>query len=260
VRRFHLFEIEDQPWCPASVRDGATDYLQFVLAKTQPYRAIAARLADAIRSTGDSQVIDLCSGAGGPWLELLPHVSAGLSTPLKVVLTDCYPNIQAFQRIHMQSKGKISYIEQPVDACSVPESLPGFRTLFSGFHHFGPQNAVRILKDTTSKGHGIGIFEATERRTPSIIGMLFVPLIIAAVTPAIRPFHWHRLLWTYLLPVIPLVGLFDGIVSCLRTYTVQELKEMVKPFADYKWDIGLERLPGMPSPVTYAIGYPNKVN
>jgi hypothetical protein len=32
-------------------------------------------------------------------------------------------------------------------------------------------------------------------------------------------------LGTYLLPVVPLVVLFDGIVSCWRTYTVAELAE-----------------------------------
>jgi hypothetical protein len=36
VRRWHLIEIEDQPWCPAAVRDAATDYLQFIIDRTRP--------------------------------------------------------------------------------------------------------------------------------------------------------------------------------------------------------------------------------
>jgi hypothetical protein len=256
MRRFHLFEIEDQSWCPAQIRDGGTDYLQFILAKTQPYRAIAPRLARAIEGTGAAQVIDLCSGAGGPWSSLLPLVSANLPSPIEVVLTDFYPNLHALQRVSMQSDGKIFFVEHPVDAGYVPEDLPGFRTLFSGFHHFAPQEAVRILQDTVSKGQGIGIFELTERRAPSILSMLFVPLIILLVTPAIRPFRWSRLLWTYLLPAIPLLGLFDGIVSCLRTYTPSELREMIQPFTNYTWEIGQEQTRNAPSPVTYLIGYP----
>ncbi|HXM61951.1 MAG TPA: hypothetical protein VN950_13935, partial [Terriglobales bacterium] len=74
----------------------------------------------------------------------------------------------------------------------------------------------------------------------------------------IRPFRWSRLLWTYLIPVIPLVLLFDGVVSCLRTYRPQELREMVEklkpPSCQYQWEIG--ELAGGKMPVTYLIGYP----
>jgi hypothetical protein len=257
MKRVHLIEIEDQPWCPAPVRNGATDYLQFVLAKTQPYRAIAPRLAKAIEANGTDQVLDLCSGAGGPWLELLPHVLERLNSPITVKFTDLYPNTQAWQQVRTRSGGKIDFIEYSVDAGQVPDDLPGFRTLFSGFHHFRPEEAVRILQDTTSKRKGLGIFEATERKAPSLLSILFVPIIIALVTPAIRPFRWSRLLWTYLLPAIPLVGLIDGFVSCLRTYTPEELEELVEPLTAYTWEIGQERVPGMPSAVTYAIGIPN---
>ena len=31
MKRLHLIEIHDQHWCPRTVRDGETDYLQFVI-------------------------------------------------------------------------------------------------------------------------------------------------------------------------------------------------------------------------------------
>ena len=31
MKRLHLIEIHDQDWCPRTVRDGETDYLQFVI-------------------------------------------------------------------------------------------------------------------------------------------------------------------------------------------------------------------------------------
>ncbi len=56
----------------------------------------------------------------------------------------------------------------------------------------------------------------------------------------IRPFRWSRLLWTYLAPIIPLVLLFDGVVSCLRTYQPQELREIIEKLSvsEYQWQIG----------------------
>ena len=80
MKRLHLIEICDQYWCPSTVRDGATDYLQFVIATTNLYAVIVPILAAALNRTGTRQVLDLCSGAAGPWLWLQPvFVEQGLS-------------------------------------------------------------------------------------------------------------------------------------------------------------------------------------
>jgi hypothetical protein len=65
------------------------------------------------------------------------------------------------------------------------------------------------------------------------------------------------LLCTYMLPIIPVVLLFDGVVSCLRTYRTEELREMIETLAgiEYQWEVDeLSRGFGVP-PVTYLIGY-----
>ena len=68
-----------------------------------------------------------------------------------------------------------------------------------------------------------------------------------------------RLLWTYLVPIIPLVLLFDGVVSCLRTYRLQELREMTKKLygIEYQWEMGEHsKVSGQP-PISYLIGHPH---
>ena len=88
--------------------------------------------------------------------------------------------------------------------------------------------------------------------------MLLTPLIVWLVTPFIKPFRWERLLWTYLLPVVPFVVVFDGVVSCLRTYTVAELTAFTAELSGsgYEWVVGEARAKGLRAPVTYLIGYP----
>lgn len=88
--------------------------------------------------------------------------------------------------------------------------------------------------------------------------MLLTPLVVLLVTPFLRPFRWSRLALTYLLPLIPLVVVFDGIVSCLRTYTVAELEELARSFegSGYDWQAGEEPIPGSPVRATYLIGLP----
>ena len=88
--------------------------------------------------------------------------------------------------------------------------------------------------------------------------MLPVPLMVLLMTPFIRPFRWSRLFWTYLIPVVPLVSLFDGLVSCLRTYSVAELRELVDGLEaeNYQWDFGELKSKANPIPVTYLMGVP----
>lgn len=69
-----------------------------------------------------------------------------------------------------------------------------------------------------------------------------------------------RLLLTYLLPVAPLMVLWDGLVSCLRSYTVGELRALIEriPGADgYDWTIDVAR-GNRAAPVTYVLGVPRR--
>jgi hypothetical protein len=145
-----------------------------------------------------------------------------------------------------------------VDAAEVPRDLEGFRTLFTSLHHFRPEQARALLADAAAGGVGIGAFEYTERRWlvwgPSI---LLIPLFVWVATPFMRPFSWRRLLWTYLAPVVPLVAMWDGFVSCLRTYSVEELGALVESLDDgrMRWRVGRVRSFGL-SRVTYVLGRP----
>ena len=257
MKRLHLIEIHDQDWCPRTIRDGETDYLQFVIATTKPYAAMVPILAAALQRTGTRQVLDLCSGAAGPWFWLQP-VLAERGVRVPVCLTDKYPNVD--QQSNSLMHRLISYHPHSVDATRVPEELAGFRTIFSAFHHFRPEKACAVLADAIHKRQGIAVFEGTQRSVLALLMMLLVPLMVLLMTPFIRPFRWPRLLWTYLIPAIPLIALFDGLVSCLRTYNVEELRDLTAGLAtnDYHWDIGTVKSTAGPIPITYLIGVPNE--
>ncbi len=257
MKRLHLIEIEDQAWCPRTVRDAVTDFLQFALAGSKPYAAIIPVLATALQRTGTRRILDLCSGASGPWLWLYPAL-AERGVSLSVCLTDKYPNMEGFERASRLSNQVISFHSQPVDPTRVPGDLLGFRTMFTAFHHFCPEQACAVLADAVRNRQGIGVFEATQRRPLALVLMLLAPLMVLVMTPLIRPFRWSRLLWTYLLPLVPLVTLFDGLVSCLRTYSVQELHELTARLAanDYQWDIGTVKIKTTPILITYLLGVP----
>jgi len=262
MRRVQFIELHEQPWFPPSLRDEITDALQFGLNISKAYAPIAPLLQGVLDSAGSCSVVDLCSGGGGPWLELSRKLQSrklqGGAPGLQIShiwLTDKYPNLRALKNAGKTSEN-ITYYPSAVDAMKVPSELKGLRTMFTSFHHFSPDEARAVLQNAVDAGEGIGIFEIT-RRAPLTIGLMFPWALMTLVcTPWIRPFRWSRLFWTYLIPIISMVFLFDGVVSCLRTYRPPELREIVDKLTagDYQWEIG-EDSSGR-TPITYLIGYP----
>ncbi len=259
MKRLHLFELEDQDWFPSSFRSLITDFLQHQLVTWNIYSAIVPIIEKVLQKTNSHQIIDLCSGSGGELLQIQKTLLEKEHHAVSALLTDKYPNLPAFKRISQLSE-QINYIDKPIDATDVPENLTGFRTIFTAFHHFKPELAKKILQDAIDKKSPIGIFEHTERKTFTIIGLLFLaPIMILVQTPFVKPFKWSRLFWTYVIPLAPFFFTWDCIISHLRTYSLEELEELVATLncdENYSWEWGQTKAEKLPISLIYLVGYP----
>jgi hypothetical protein len=257
MKRIHFIEIADEAWCPIAIRHGVTDYCRFVVEVSQAYHTIAPLLAGALQRTGTRRILDLCSGAAGPWIGLQPLLRK-LGVDVAVCLSDHNPNLEAFERARRLTQGAVTYHAEPVDATQVPRALSGFRTIFTAFHHLRPDQARAVLADAVAKGEGIGVFECGQRNLLELMASPGTLLRVLLVTPFIRPFRWSRLFLTYLVPVLPVVLWFDTVVSLLRMYSVPELRDLTAGLYRYQWDIGTVRAKPIPFPITYLIGVPRE--
>jgi hypothetical protein len=102
MRRLHLMEVHEQTWFPSDLRTAVTDLLQLILNLTRYHRAVMPLLTAALNKAQTNRVVDLCSGAGGPWPDLLQA-----DTSLSLCLTDKYPNIASFEKIQRSSQQPI---------------------------------------------------------------------------------------------------------------------------------------------------------
>jgi hypothetical protein len=161
-----------------------------------------------------------------------------------------------FERIQQVTRGAITYWPYAVDATRVPTRLEGFRTIFSSFHHFSRREAIAILQSAVENRQGIGVFEVAQRHpvTIALTVLMFLGGLVTA--PSIRPFRLSRLFWTYLLPIVPLLLFWDGLMSCLRAYSMKQLREMTASLKGdaYIWEVGQDGA-GLAT-VTYLVGYP----
>lgn len=251
--RIHLFEFEDQNWFPASIRDYGTDFLQFLSNKTKLFNPIAPIIAKGLEKSGGHQIIDLGSGGGGAYLSLNKELLKS-DPAIKILLTDYYPNKTAFEYTQKQASN-FDFILTPVDARDVPKDLHGLRTQFLSLHHFRPDDARKILQNAVDAKSCIAIFEAQERSFPSLLAMFLSPISVLLTAPFIRPFKIGRIIFTYLIPIVPLFVWWDGIVSSLRTYSEKEMHELVKSVNNnetFDWEIG--RVKSGPGVVLYLLG------
>jgi len=263
MSRIQAIELEDYAWFPRSWRNYMTDFYHFQMKTFDLYRPAADLIADVLRRTHQTQILDLCSGGSGPLALVQQQLRErhGLSVPIR--LTDKYPNLPAFEKISAEAQalgGEIAFSNTSVDATAVPEELQGLRTLFSCFHHFPPVLARRILADSVAKRAPVAIFELSNRSLSAFLQvMLGGPLSIPFLTPFFRPFSWMRLFWTYVIPVVPFCAFWDGIGSNLRAYAPDEMMALVSETPGqetFEWKAGIAEggLPGVR--VTYLIGVP----
>lgn len=240
MQRVHAIEIHEQPACPAVIRDGLTDVLQAANRVLGVDRVVVAPLAAALERTGDRRVVDLCSGGTGPWMWLGRRLAARLGRPVEVLLTDRFPSRSGRERVEAAARPSMVYPDLPVDATAVPRGLDGFRTMFNAFHQFPPDDARRILADAVAARRGVAIVETLSRSPIDLVHSLALPLVVPILALLARPFSWGRLLFTFVLPVLPFAVAFDAFVSCLRTYDRAELEALVASLGDvgYDWTFG----------------------
>jgi hypothetical protein len=256
IPRLHLIELHEQPWVPEAVRRMATDYLHTVLTMVGPFKPLAPRLLELVRASGETTVVDLCSGGSGTLLQLLDGLRER-GVEARVIMTDLYPNLPAFERAQEASGGRLGFEAEPVDARRVPDRLRGARTIFNALHHFRPAEARAILADAAAKGAPILVAEASHRSALGLLGTLGIAPTVLLFMPFVRPVTPLRLLLTYVVPVAPALIFFDGLVSVLRCYRADELLELARGLGGkgYVWEAGETRVrSGMV--VTWLAGRP----
>lgn len=155
------------------------------------------------------------------------------------VLTDLHPHVEAWAAAAKKSD-RLTYVAQPVDAARAPADLlrkysrkggngRGIFRLFNlAFHHFDDGLARSILKNTVETSDGFGIFELQDRTPTGLLTCFAFGFFIFLIAPLLYWWSPLRLFWIYVIPVVPFVLVFDGLISCLRTRTADEVEALLR--------------------------------
>jgi hypothetical protein len=210
--------------------------------------ALGRLLDRLIAQLAPERIVDLASGGTGP---LLPALAGH---DVDVVCTDWFPSGRAAELV-ARDRPTARYVNEAVDAAAVPSSLTGLRTVINALHHFSDDDARAVLADASRAGQPIVVVELLNRRWRDLAMTCIIPLGVLAVMPFVRP-SVGALLATYLVPLVPLMVGFDGIVSCLRARSQSELLELTTGLDGLTWSVGTERAALVD--LTFLVGIPTR--
>lgn len=260
MKRIHLFEFEDLSWFPNWIRMCMTRYINTIHKLLGSETQIVSLLNNILKQSNTTHIIDICSGSGGP----MPSVFHLLRTThgyknLKLTLSDLYPNLEVLKSINSKPESNINYLETPLDATNLNQDAIGLRTMICSMHHMPPNIARDILKDAKEQRQPIFIYEISDNSFPTWLWWIAFPINIITtlvVTLLVRPMSWQQIVFTYLIPILPFLIAWDGAVSNVRTYTLEDMDILLKDLNDehYRWEKGA--IKGKGSNKLYLIGIP----
>jgi len=258
MKRIHLFEFEDFSWFPNWLRISLTRLIIVVHKILGTEKELEKLLKPLLLNSELHQIVDLCSGSGGPMpavVESLYYDNEDLRD-IKLILTDLYPSLNLAKKYHTDKQ--TSFYTKSVDATKVSSSLKGIKTMICSFHHMTVDNAKKILKSAKDNNDTICIYEISDNSFPTILNLFSLPINIIMcllITPFVRPLTLTQLVFTYLIPIIPIFYAWDGAVSNARTYTLADLDVLLEGLHSdkYKWEKGIIKNKGK---AIYLIGKP----
>ena len=242
MQRHQLFEFNDSPWAPVALRETIIEALSRTLAWGRMLQGLVGPFGEFVARTGAIEVLDLCSGAGGPAAILATELARAGVRPPRFLMTDLQPNPEAWARVRQAHPGLIDFVSEPVDATRIPPGLGQgrARVIINALHHFPPELAGAIVRGACEDSPGVFIAEGFERSPLRLASLALAGIPALYVNPVLAPRHrLQKALLTWFTPAALAASVWDGVVSTLRIYGEDDLRRMVAPLGPaFTWRYG----------------------
>ena len=225
MKRKHVPQISNATWFPPMLRRCMHEFMTWFVGKVN---------------------------AAAPFL---PVIEEGLQHADKIVAIKAEVGA-GFETVDPLIDANIERISVPMKAFQA--EADGLYLLINSFHQLNPQEALALLKEVSEKRQPIAVLEGNNDSLWQVVGMtVFVPLSVLLTAPFVKPFRLQRIIFTYLIPILPLVTLIDGFLALFKLYAPQDLDELIQPIKsdDYVWRSG-KMDNGRGGKIIYLLGYP----
>jgi hypothetical protein len=207
-------ELEDLPYFSPLLRNFQTEFIGFVVTRFNVYQAFIKHIQSLPQP--QQPMIDLCSGSGEPAI----HIFKESNCFSDLILSDKFPN-------RLINADKISYLPDSMDVLKMEFHSGVCYTMFNAFHHFKDEDKLKIGQKILSSGSQSYFVEILEPTIICLLKVLFITTLgNLLLTPFIRPVSFTRIFFTYIIPVNIFTITYDGIVSVLKSRTINKYRKL----------------------------------
>lgn len=227
MRRKEAPQFLNQQWVPEFYRNRMTEFLTWFVGLVGAARPFVPVIMEGLALSREKQIFPIAQNVGAGFESVAPYLDFEIQTE------------------------EISW-EHP------DFSKPGLYLSVNGFHQLPAPRAKAFLERIAESGNPVVIVEGNNDSLRQIIGMtIIVPLTVLLTAPFVKPFRISRLIFTYLVPLLPITILIDGCMALFKLYNPSDLKELTDGISvnSYHWEAG-KRDNGRGGKIIYLIGGP----
>lgn len=187
----------------------------------------------------------------------IPVIEEGLKHANRIMVIDKKCGA-GFETVDHLIDGKIKRVK--VDADNFEATEEGLYLSVNSFHQFTVKEAKEILAQVSKNRQPIVVVEGNNDSLWQVFGMtVIVPLTVILTTPFVKPFRLERLVFTYLIPLLPSVTFLDGFIALFKLYAPKDLDELTASLNEenYYWRSG-KMDNGRGGKIIFLIGHPVK--
>lgn len=242
-------ELEDYNWFPQLFRRFQAAYIGSIIKWTKFYKPLVPVVQQLLGENKIYKIQDLCSGSGMPAVFMQQQLSGNYKT----ILSDKFPE-QSFANTE-----NVIYLNTETDVLLLKPEHDNCYTMYNAFHHFTESEQQEVLKNLQAANAPFVIAEILEPDFFTMIKIIFTTTIVQLLTaPFVKPFSLLRLLFTYIIPVNIFTVTYDGIISVLKSKSVQQYQNLVNKTANENYDISVHKISTWKGTITYLKGNPKK--
>ena len=229
MKRKHLPQISNQDWYPKLLKTCMYEFLTWFVSKVHAAKPFMPIIEEGLAHTSTHKIINIDQEIGAGIETIIPYLPKTIEVK-KIPL----------QQFNSKEKG--------------------LYTCINSFHLLKPNVAKKLISDIANSNQPVTVLEGNNNSLWQLFGMLiFVPLSVILSAPFVKPFRIERLVFTYLIPILPIVTSIDGIIALFKLYAPKDLNKLVSEIKvpNYTWRSGkLDN--GRGGKIIYLIGFPNE--
>ena len=224
--RLQLFEFGDLENIPRVYHDFLREFMGFLYRNLHIHKLWLQEINLFIEQ--NNKIHDPCAGSGDVNYYIEKEIDENIDFQfiLSDIMTDRVPRFA--KTINSLKRRRLTYLEYSLDLLKASDSVYP-KIFINAFHHFTPEQVKVILNQQAKKKQDMLILEYCQKTLMSYFSMIMGPFMSMILFPFIikKKDLISGFILTYIIPIIPFMLLWDGFISCFRTYSENDLMQVL---------------------------------